>query len=166
MRKLLFILLLLPFTNIAQLSVEQQAEVDSLKQVIKTAKHDSILVNTWIAWDNIIYIADPELDFTLNLKIDSLCTINLFRNLGKQEKFVFLKAKSNAVNVIGIVYYNQGDYVKAIEYYTKSLKIKEELEDKLGMAATFNNIGMVYYDQGNYAQAINYYTKSLKIQKE
>jgi len=166
MRKLLFILLLFPFTNIAQLSVEQQAEVDSLKQVIKTAKHDSILVNTWIAWDNIIYMTDPELDFTLNLKIDSLCTINLFRKLGKQEKFVFLKAKSNAVNVIGIVYYNQGDYVKAIEYYTKSLKIKEELEDKLGMAATFNNIGMVYYDQGNYARAINYYTKSLKIQKE
>ena len=166
MKNLLFILLLLPFSNIAQLSVEQQAEVDSLQQVIKTVKHDSILVNTWVALDNIIYITDPELDFTLNLKIDSLCTVNLDRKPGEQEKFFFLKSKGNALNVIGIIYYNQGDYFKAVEYYTKSLKIKEELGDKLGIAAIFNNIGMVCYDQGNYTKAIEYYTKSLKIQEE
>ena len=52
MKNLLYILFLLPLVSIAQ--------VDSLQQLIKTAKHDTIIVNAWIAWDNIIWKADPD----------------------------------------------------------------------------------------------------------
>ena len=166
MRNILFILLIISLASKGQFSIDHQAKVDSLNQAIKTAKHDSTLVASWIAWDNIIYLTDPELDFILNQKIDSLCELNLDNNLSKQEKTFFLKSKSVALNNIGIIYKHQGDFAKAIEYYSESQKIREEIEDKPGIAATLNNIGLIYRDQGDFAKAIEYYSKSLKIREE
>jgi serine phosphatase RsbU (regulator of sigma subunit)/Tfp pilus assembly protein PilF len=152
--------------SIAQLSADQQAQVDSLQQVIKTAKHDTIIVNAWIAWDNIVWRSDPEMDFVLNQKIDSLCAKNLKKKLNKQEKAKFLKSSSFALNSFGIIYNSQGESAKAIEYYTQSLKIQEEIGYKSGIAASLNNIGIIYKSQGDYAKAIEYYTQSLKIEEE
>jgi serine phosphatase RsbU (regulator of sigma subunit)/Tfp pilus assembly protein PilF len=106
------------------------------------------------------------LDFVLNQKIDSLCNKNLKKNLDKQEKAKFLDSKGNALNVIGNIYYYYGDYAKAIESYTPSLKIQEEVGDKVGIALALNNIGVIYKEQGDYAKAIEYYTQSLKIGEE
>ena len=166
MKNLLYILFLLPLVGKPQLSPEQQAQVDSLKQVIKTAKHDTIIVNAWIAWDNIIWKADPEMDFLLNQKIDSLCAKNLKKKLNKQAKANFMMSRAFALNNIGSSYTYQGNYAKAIESYTQSLKIKEEIGNKKGIAHSLNNIGVIYKEQGDYARAIESYTQSLKIEEE
>lgn len=153
----------MPLCGRAQLSVKQEAQVDSLKRVIKTAKHDTTIINAWIAWDNIIYAADPELDWRLNQKIDSLCSINLKKSLSAKTKKTFLKSKSFALNSMGIISVDQGNYAKAIDFYTKSLKIYEEIDFKTGIAASSNNIGVIYKEQKDFAKAIEYYNKSLKI---
>ena len=119
-----------------------------------------------MAWDNIIYRTDPELDFVLNQKIDSLCSINLKNNLGKQVKENFMMSRAFALNNIGSSYTYQGNYAKAIESYTQSLKIKEEIGNKKGIAHSLNNIGVIYKEQGDYARAIESYTQSLKIEEE
>lgn len=150
----------------AQLTREQEAEVASLKKVIKSAKHDTTIVNAWVAWDDIIYVVDPELDFVLNKKIDSLCAINLKKQLSKKVKDSFLNSRAFALNGLGLIYMYQGDNRKAIDYYTQSLKIMEELGDKKGVAASLNNIGLIYNEQGDYAKAIDHYTKSLKTQEK
>jgi tetratricopeptide (TPR) repeat protein len=152
--------------SIAQLPADQKAQVDSLQQLIKTAKHDTTIVNAWIAWDNIVWRAEPEMDFVLNQKIDSLCAKNLKKKLNKQEKAKFLKSSSFALNNIGTIYKAQGDYAKAIEYFTQSLKIEEEIGNKSGIAGSLNNIGIIYKIQGNYAKAIESYTQSLKMKEE
>ena len=46
---------------------------------------------------------------------------------------------------IGLVYYNTGDYPKALEYHTKAREIDESLNDRVGMARDYTNIGLVYY---------------------
>ncbi|MCD6366890.1 MAG: tetratricopeptide repeat protein, partial [Bacteroidales bacterium] len=88
------------------------------------------------------------------------------------------KGMSVCYNNIGGIHYYQGSYDKihpvkrdslfnrAIEYYLKSLKIKEELSDKKGMSSCYNNIGAVHYEQGSYDKAIEYFLKSLKIYEE
>jgi len=166
LKKALFILLLFPLACSAQLSDGKQAQIDSLQKLIKTAQHDSVIINAWIAWDNIIYRVDPDMDFQLNQKIDSLCSINLKKKLPKDEKIRFLMFKSGAINNIGIFYKKKGDYTKAIEYYSKCLKIYEIIGAKSGIAKAFNNIGNIYNHQGSYDKAIEYYTKSLKITEE
>jgi tetratricopeptide (TPR) repeat protein len=53
-----------------------------------------------------------------------------------------------------------------LEYYDKSLKIMEEINDKQGIASSYNNIGIIYLNQGNYSKALEYYFNSLKIREE
>ncbi|MBA3664385.1 MAG: tetratricopeptide repeat protein [Bacteroidetes bacterium] len=76
------------------------------------------------------------------------------------------KQMARALNTQGVSFYSRGDYANAIVYYTKSLKIKEEIGDKRGIAASLGNIGNIYINQRDDANAITYYTKSLKIQEE
>ena len=56
--------------------------------------------------------------------------------------------RAKLLNNIGIIYYNQGNYEQALDYYSKSLKIKEELGDNEGIPSTLSNIGIIYYLQG------------------
>jgi len=145
-----------------QLTFKEELAVDSLKRSINTAQHDTVKINAYNAWDNIIYVSNPKLDLELNLKIIDLANDNLKKeSLTDSEKKAFKKSLSLAFNSLGIIFYNKGDYDKAINYYSRSLKIREEIHDKKGLAATLNNLGVVNQDQGDYAKAIEYYTLSL-----
>ncbi|MBL4705924.1 MAG: tetratricopeptide repeat protein [Flavobacteriales bacterium] len=167
LKKLLFIpfFLLLWQSSFAQ-DVEQESKIDSLKEVIRLAKHDSTIVNAWKAWDNIIYSSNPELDFELNQKIEALCRRVVKQHLSKKERHFFKEAQGSALNVLGIVCTAKGDNKAAIDYYTKSLAVREEIGDQEGIANSLNNLGIMYADQGNYVKGIDYYTKSLKIEEE
>jgi tetratricopeptide (TPR) repeat protein len=84
---------------------------------------------------------------------------------------------ARAFNNIGNVYYQEGiaskngsakaEYFgKAFEFYNKSLKIKEKINDKFELARTLNNIGLLYKSQGDFLKATEFYNKSLEIQEE
>lgn len=72
---------------------------------------------------------------------------------------------------IGVVFYYQGNYPVALDYYFKSLKLREELniqfptdiENQRGMAGCYNNLGIVYKSQNDFPKALDYFFKSLKI---
>ncbi|MEW6772863.1 MAG: tetratricopeptide repeat protein [Bacteroidota bacterium] len=83
-----------------------------------------------------------------------------------KEKTISYKAKKLKATVfgnIGIVYYNQGNYAKAMDYYFNALEINEQIENKQGQAANLGNIGIVYKEQSNDSKALEYYFKALKI---
>lgn len=61
---------------------------------------------------------------------------------------------------------HQGDKVRALEHYQRSLKLAEEVGDKSSSSATLNSIGNLYHSQGNYAQALEYFQQSFKIKQE
>ncbi len=69
-------------------------------------------------------------------------------------------------NNLGTIVDRLGEWDKAIEYYEKSLKIKEKLGDFQGMAQTYNNLGLVYKDKSEWDKAIGYYEKSLEISEK
>ncbi|MBL4578035.1 MAG: tetratricopeptide repeat protein, partial [Flavobacteriales bacterium] len=70
-------------------------------------------------------------------------------------------------NNIGYIHRNQGDAPLALEYYNKSLDIREETSDKKGMAECYNNIGFVLYkNQRDTTASLEYFHRSLKIQEE
>lgn len=150
----------------AQLTPEETKKVAELKKTVETATHDTTIVKAWVEWDNIIYVAEPDLDLILNQKIDSLCTKNLLKNLSDKEKSLFVESRSFALNNIGLIYKHQGDYGNAIKNYQKGLALSESVDDKKGIATSYNNIANVYRNQGNYAKAIEYYMLSLTIHEE
>jgi len=75
---------------------------------------------------------------------------------------------------IGIVYKDQGDlstdnsvrqvnYSKALEYYSKALKMRQELGAKSLIASTLGNIGALYTEQKKYPEAERYLLRALEI---
>ena len=159
-------MLLFSISSKAQLTYEQTLKIDSLKEVISTAKHDTIKIDALVAWDNIIYVSDPELDLELNQQIVDVCDRNLKNELNELELKKFKKSLGSSYNNIGIIYYDQGNLEKAMEYNLKSLTIVEEIGDKIVMSASYNNIGIIYKKKGNLEKAVEYYAKSFKIDEE
>ncbi|MBL4715760.1 MAG: tetratricopeptide repeat protein, partial [Bacteroidia bacterium] len=76
------------------------------------------------------------------------------------------KGLATIYNNIGLIYMNQGEIDKGLEYYFLSLKIREEIKDKKGMAISYNNIGGIYVNQGEIEKGLEYYLLSLKIREE
>ncbi|MDF1672286.1 MAG: tetratricopeptide repeat protein [Vicingaceae bacterium] len=167
MKKLKNILLLVVMLNVFQLySYAEIGEIDSLKQVVKSNQHDSIKIKALHAWDNLIYLSDPHLDLILNLKIDSICTINLEKNLSGNDKLFYQRFLGISLNNIGIIYRSNREEEKCLKYYFKALKINKEIGDLEKISNSLNNIGDVYKEQGKSIESLNYLFKALKIKRE
>jgi len=69
-------------------------------------------------------------------------------------------------NQLATLLQSQGDYVTAQAYLQQSLKICEEIGDRVGMGVTLSNLSQIYDAQGDYATALAYLQKSLKIAEE
>ena len=61
---------------------------------------------------------------------------------------------------------SNGEIEQAMDYYEKSLKISEEIGDKMGIAVVLNNMGLIFKASGDFNKTLDYYTKSLKIKEE
>jgi tetratricopeptide (TPR) repeat protein len=94
----------------------------------------------------------------LFLQAIALCEAVLGKVDGKQ--------KGQALNHLGLAYDGRGDFEKAIGCYVQSLKISQEIGDRVGEGASLNNIGQVYTTWGEYGTALHYLEQSLEISQE
>ncbi len=70
---------------------------------------------------------------------------------------------ATSLNVMGVIYYYQGDYLKSIEYHLKAMKMREEVGDENKMATSYNNISLVYLGLEDYETALKFLNKALAI---
>ncbi len=58
-----------------------------------------------------------------------------------------------------------GEYAKALEYYEKSLDIRQKTLPAYHppLAISYNNIGNMYYYKRDYSKALEYYERALDI---
>jgi len=143
----------------------QNQQLDSLWNYYNQAKHDTTrikLLNEEIGYFYESFNSDSAI-FFYNKAIE-LADKNFKLQSQKNQQFLLLKA--NSLRYIGIVHRNQGNYDKAIEFYLKSLKIYEEINDKKGMSSCYNSLGIIQSDQVNYEKALEYLFKALKINEE
>jgi len=75
-------------------------------------------------------------------------------------------AMASAYNNIGSAYDEFGNNSEAMVNYDKALRIREEIGDVYGTAASLNNIAMKYYEIGNREAALKFYYKALEINKK
>lgn len=73
---------------------------------------------------------------------------------------------ARAYGSIGIVFSEQSNYSKALQYYLKAVKIYEEIKDETKVARIYNNIGVVYKSQNEEFKALEYFIKAQKIQEK
>lgn len=96
------------------------------------------------------------------------------------ESLLYNKGAAQALNNIGVAYYNLEKGKEALEYNQQSLRIREDIleqanqngnseeivKDKKDVSASFNNVGNAYDKLGDKKQAIEYHTKALHIREE
>jgi adenylate cyclase len=67
---------------------------------------------------------------------------------------------------IGTVYFDQKEYNKALEYFSKSLSSAHASNNKTGEFQAYGNIGNVYYIQSRYTDALTTMQQALAIATE
>jgi len=75
-------------------------------------------------------------------------------------------AYSDPMNNTGNVYFRNGNYQRAIEFYLKALDIQREENDRMGMLNTITNIGIAYTKAGQPKPAQEYLVEAEKLAKE
>ncbi|MBS7787439.1 tetratricopeptide repeat protein [Flavobacterium sp. CYK-55] len=85
----------------------------------------------------------------------------------ENESNPFVKnTKARALASIAVVYTQQSNYYKALEFYQKALKIYQETADKISISKCLNNIGIVYKSQSNLTKALEYLKQAVAIQEQ
>lgn len=125
---------------------------DSLWQVYRNTKnHDTVRLEAFndIAWsflftnpDSAYLLGHEELEKAITLKLT--------------------KWESKALNTIGASYQVKGNFLKAIEFYQQSLKLREKMGDIRGVSSSLANIGSIYISISEFEKALYYQMKSLK----
>ena len=59
--------------------------------------------------------------------------------------------------------YLNADPIKATGYTREALSLATQIDDRKGMAASYNNLGIAYRNQGALDKALEYYLQSLRI---
>ena len=75
-------------------------------------------------------------------------------------------ATSEILEEIAVVYQNDYNLGKALEYFNQSLEIKQDIGDKKGEVEILSNIAGVMYDSGSYDEAILNFERSLDLAEE
>jgi adenylate cyclase len=86
--------------------------------------------------------------------------------LEQSRKCNLQRTTANALKNLGIIYYNKGDYISALESWNEALKIFNEIRDLSGVANIESNLGAIYFNQGDDVNALDYYLKALKTAEE
>jgi len=130
-------------------------KIDSLKQVIATADHDTTKAKALLKLTENLYYSNPDTAIKLSKK-----ALKIYLEL-KIDKGI-----ASAYNHLGVLYSVISDYPAALEYHKRGVKIRESLRDKQGMAASYNNIGNIYSNQSDYPLSLDHFFKALKIYEE
>lgn len=93
---------------------------------------------------------------------------SIFEELPKtpQNSVEVAKGIARTYGSMGIVFSEQSNYAKALQYYLEAAKVYEKLDDKGQAAKIYNNIGVVYKSQSQNQRALQYFLKALQIQQE
>ncbi|MBL4668756.1 MAG: tetratricopeptide repeat protein [Flavobacteriales bacterium] len=140
--------------------------LDSLHAIIlNTNSHDTSIAATYVKLSEILAVSNLDTVSYLCNKAKQIVEKNLARKLDPKTKRSFLLILATSLNNIGYVYKQQNNLNKALEFYNKSLKTREEIGDKPGIANSLNNIGSLYDNLGKIEKALEHYDRSLKIQE-
>lgn len=82
------------------------------------------------------------------------------------EQNEFFTKKPLALNYLGVIYRNLGDYKEALSFFSRGLEAAKKYDDKTQLAHAYNNLGSLHRLMGNGSLAIEQTFKGLKIFEE
>lgn len=158
MKKFLLTVFVL-FTSL--LTFSQLSIVDSLKQVLKNAKHDTsrcIILHQMIENET-----DDAIWPTFNDEMMRISEKNLKTDVSERLKHIYSTYLAAGYNNIGYLAGNEGDLNKGLNAYFSSIKVLNKIHDFPEVSLAFICVGNLYKIQSEYLKAIEYYKKALNL---
>ncbi len=138
----------------------QNKTIDVLKTRYKLAKHDTIRCD---ALDQLIEVAAEGEWQKYNEELKQLAAKNLELKPTGRLLIVYSKYYATALHNEGIIYSEQSEDEKAIEYFNKSIEISQQSGNKNQVAISLQSIAQINIRKGNNAKALRQLYECLKI---
>lgn len=136
-----------------QAAFPQGREVDSLRSVLgRENLPDSSRFKALNALARSYMYSEPDSTLVLGRKF-----LALAQAAGDRYQ------EGQALNTMGIALWVQSDFDGALEYFSASLAIREEIRDEAGVAGSLANIGLIHKQRGDYPRALEYQLKGLAL---
>lgn len=127
---------------------------DSLLRELKSNQEPASKANLYYLLGNSYYASDPDLAI-------SYCDSSLyFSDIAKLDNL-----KGNALNIKAVSYLIKSDFEEALRLNLESLKIREAIQDTVGLIESHLNLGNILYRKGESSQAAERYRKALVFAK-
>ena len=138
-----------PLMNLTEMLLDDEY-VHELERyhIASLIKVKGIIRNAWREWDNAM------IEFRKALRV--------FQRLDNQLEIADLH------NLIGTIHYGHGDHKRAIESFTTSLEILEQLKEEGTLVqeeeleSSYFTLGIIYLEHGNWDNALSHYQRILK----
>jgi len=158
---------LIDSVNYEGLSPDDKILLDSLLRQYHEARHDTARLNTLEIMAEIFTEANLWLRYNHLLYKRCKQVLKNTSALSKQEIKTYKRCYAKALHNYGYYAYNfEEDDKKSIAYYDSCLSMQDEVNDKITIAATYNNIAIIFQNQGNVSAALENFLTSLKIEEE
>src|SRR5689334_13576927 len=135
MIRLKVILCILVLPCLSNYAWAQNAKIDSLKALLKTANKHTIKLNIVLDLIKTLYSTETDESIRLGNQAND-----------RAHKSDFKKGVAYALKNIGLAYYTKGQYSETLVYWQQSLKLFEIIGDQMGVSSLLNNIGAIYFN--------------------
>lgn len=149
-RLLLMVFVFLPFF----ISAQNNREIDSLKNILRSTKQDTTRILTLKILSAKYDLSNPDTSVILSQQAYDLA-----------QKIKWPKGIATSCNGLGTSYFRKGDYPLAMKYENRAMAIWDSLHDENGIGTTYADIGLVNWRQGDYPKALENYFRSVKIKR-
>ncbi|MDP2721826.1 MAG: tetratricopeptide repeat protein [Bacteroidales bacterium] len=151
---------LLQLGNLSYYRDELQSALDNYYQAMLIFREKNDSTNLALSYNSLGIIYREWNLFDKALEYFGLA-IPILANTGDD------RSLSQVLNNLGEIYnFELKDYKKAQELYEKSLRIKQKMNDKIGIALLNNNIGTLYANMEDAPMALHYFEISKKLYEE
>lgn len=156
-------ILIVFFCVVAGLQSNAQNSFETLKTQLQKAKHDTTRCELI---DQLIEIAPDGEWQNYNAELQKISLANIKQKPEGRLLFLYLKYYAESLHNQGIIYSEQSNEDKAVEYFNKSIDISKKSNNLLGMAMSMQSIAQIDIRKGNNAKALNLLYDCLKTFEE
>lgn len=150
------LLLILISISIGTHTLFSQAAVDSLLEILNQSATDTVKVDALL-----------QLAWAVEKENPTAAIMHLDEAIRLADTLDYDKGLARACNDKGVMlWYNMGEYDKALECNRKAFKIYDEIGDKHGVANTYHTLANITEMKGDFDQALTNHLEALRIREE
>jgi len=132
--------------------------IENLQKEVMDKSFEKLRLLNCLAW---LHYITGKLEES---KIQIENSFRIYKEIEKEDKN--LDILINILNILGLISYREGDYLKAKDFYIEGIKKGKKLGKINSITPFLSNIGNVYFQMGEFLKSESCHRYSYKLKKE